>query len=129
VIIMFIVGASKVFGWMLTNLRIPQQLAEAFMSADMSPLLFLAIVNVLFLIAGTMVNASSAIVILTPIVLPIAFILLILERLIESWWFDSSFNPWLLIIETLLILPIYLSVLFYEERLTAKGDLRLKIGK
>ncbi len=72
VIIMFIVGASKVFGWMLTNLRIPQQLAEAFMSADMSPLLFLAIVNILFLVAGTMVNASSAIVILTPIVLPIA---------------------------------------------------------
>ncbi len=72
VIIMFIVGASKVFGWMLTNLRIPQQLAQTFMSADMSPLLFLAIVNVLFLIAGTMVNASSAIVILTPIVLPIA---------------------------------------------------------
>jgi len=72
VIIMFIVGASKVFGWMLTNLRIPQQLAETFMSANMSPLLFLAIVNILFLIAGTMVNASSAIVILTPIVLPIA---------------------------------------------------------
>ncbi|MFH2116298.1 MAG: TRAP transporter large permease [Spirochaetota bacterium] len=72
VIIMFIVGASKVFGWMLTNLRIPQQLAETFMSADMPPILFLAIVNVLFLVAGTMVNASSAIVILTPIVLPIA---------------------------------------------------------
>lgn len=72
VIIMFIVGASKVFGWMLTNLRIPQQLAQTFMSADMSPFLFLIIVNILFLIAGTMVNASSAIVILTPIVLPIA---------------------------------------------------------
>ncbi|MBN2875956.1 MAG: TRAP transporter large permease subunit [Spirochaetales bacterium] len=57
---------------MLSNLRIPQQLAETFMSADMPPILFLAIVNVLFLIAGTMVNASSAIVILTPIVLPIA---------------------------------------------------------
>jgi len=72
VIIMFIVGASKVFGWMLTNLRIPQQLAQTFMSANMSPLVFLAIINILFLIAGTMVNASSAIVILTPIVLPIA---------------------------------------------------------
>jgi len=72
VIIMFIVGASSVFGWMLTNLRIPQQLAQAVMSATMPPALFLLIVNVLFLIAGTMVNASAAIVILGPIVLPIA---------------------------------------------------------
>ncbi len=72
VIIMFIVGASNVYGWMLTNLRIPQQLAEAVTSATMSPALFLMIVNVLFLIAGTMVNASAAVVILGPIVLPIA---------------------------------------------------------
>jgi len=72
VMIMFIVGGAKVFGWMLTNLQIPQQLANAVMSATMSPALFLFVVNVLFLIAGTMVNASSAIVILCPIVLPIA---------------------------------------------------------
>jgi len=72
VIIMFIVGASNVFGWMLTNLRIPQQLAERVMAATMSPAMFLFIVNVLFLIAGTMVNASAAVVILGPIVLPIA---------------------------------------------------------
>lgn len=72
VMIMFIVGGAKVFGWMLTNLRIPQQLANAVISATMSPTLFLLVVNVLFLIAGTMVNASSAIVILCPIVLPIA---------------------------------------------------------
>lgn len=72
VIIMFIVGASNVFGWMLTNLRIPQQLAEQVMAATMSPAMFLFIVNILFLIAGTMVNASAAVVILGPIVLPIA---------------------------------------------------------
>ncbi len=69
---MFIVGASNVFGWMLTNLRIPQQLAEAVTSVTMSPAIFLMIINVLFLVAGTMVNASAAVVILGPIVLPIA---------------------------------------------------------
>jgi C4-dicarboxylate transporter, DctM subunit len=72
VIIMFIVGAAKVFGWMLTNLQIPQSLAQGVMSATMSPAGFLLVVNILFLIAGTLVNASSAIVILCPIVLPIA---------------------------------------------------------
>ena len=87
--------------------------------------------SLVYLLVVTLVTVFKKIQPTSPwlIVLPIAFILLILERLIESWWFDSSFNPWLLIIETLLILPIYLSVLFYEERLTAKGDLRLKIGK
>ncbi|MDP3178403.1 MAG: TRAP transporter large permease, partial [Spirochaetaceae bacterium] len=72
VIIMFIVGAANVFGWMLTNLQIPQRLASSVMSATMTPAMFLIIVNILFLIAGTLVNASSAIVILCPIVLPIA---------------------------------------------------------
>lgn len=62
-------------------------------------------------------------------VLPIAFILLGLERLIQGWWSGSSLEIWPLIIEVVLVLPVYLVVSFWEERFTAKGDLKLKLGK
>jgi len=70
-IIMFIVGAANVFGWMLTNLQLPQRIAREVIAIIKTPALFLIAVNIILLIAGTMVNASAAVVILTPIFLPI----------------------------------------------------------
>jgi C4-dicarboxylate transporter DctM subunit len=70
--IMFIVGAANVFGWLITNMQTAQKVANAFMAFSSSKITFMMMVNVLLLIAGTLVNASSAIVILTPILLPIA---------------------------------------------------------
>lgn len=70
--IMLLVGAANVFGWMLTNLQIPHRLGEFVVSITSSPFMFLMALNVLLLIAGTMVNASAAVVILTPIFLPVA---------------------------------------------------------
>ncbi len=71
-VIMFLVGAATVFGWLITNLQIPHQVAAFVVSVTSSPLLFLFAMNILLLIAGTMVNASAAVVILTPIFLPVA---------------------------------------------------------
>jgi len=71
-VIMFLVGAATVFGWLITNLQIPHQVAKFVVSVTTSPLLFLMAMNILLLIAGTMVNASAAVVILTPIFLPVA---------------------------------------------------------
>jgi C4-dicarboxylate transporter DctM subunit len=70
--IMLLVGAANVFGWLLTNLQIPHRLGEFVVSITSSPIMFLLALNVLLLIAGTMVNASAAVVILTPIFLPVA---------------------------------------------------------
>ncbi len=70
--IMFIVGAAKVFGWMLTNLEIPHRIGEYIVSLTSSPLAFLIMMNVLLLFIGTLINASAAVVILTPIFLPVA---------------------------------------------------------
>lgn len=70
--IMLLVGAANVFGWLLTNLQIPHQIGEFVVSITDSPLMFLLAMNILLLIAGTMVNASAAVVILTPIFLPVA---------------------------------------------------------
>jgi C4-dicarboxylate transporter, DctM subunit len=71
-VIMFLVGAATVFGWLITNLQIPHAIAEFVVSVTSSPILFLFAMNILLLIAGTMVNASAAVVILTPIFLPVA---------------------------------------------------------
>lgn len=70
--IMLLVGAANVFGWLLTNLQIPHRLGEFVVSITSSPMMFLLALNILLLIAGTMVNASAAVVILTPIFLPVA---------------------------------------------------------
>jgi C4-dicarboxylate transporter DctM subunit len=75
VYIMFLVGAANVFGWLITNLQIPSRIAEFVVANTHSQLMFLLAVNVLLLIAGTLVNASAAVVILTPIFLPVAMAL------------------------------------------------------
>jgi len=71
-LIMFIVGAAKVFGWMLTNLEIPHRLGIYIISITSSPVMFLLVMNILLLVIGTLVNASAAVIILTPIFLPVA---------------------------------------------------------
>lgn len=70
--IMFVVGAANVFGWILTNAQVPHMLAESFTHLTNNPVVFLMLVNVLLLFIGTLINASAAIVILTPILLPVA---------------------------------------------------------
>lgn len=70
--IMFVVGAANLFGWILTNAQVPHMLAQSFAAMTTSPLIFLLLVNVLLLFIGTLINASAAIVILTPILLPVA---------------------------------------------------------
>lgn len=70
--IMFVVGAANLFGWILTNAQVPHMLAASFATLTNSPLVFLMLVNVLLLFIGTLINASAAVVILTPILLPVA---------------------------------------------------------
>ena len=62
--IMFVVGAANLFGWILTNAHVPHMLAEFFASVTDNKFVFLMMINVLLLIIGTLVNASAAVVIL-----------------------------------------------------------------
>lgn len=70
--IMFVVGAANLFGWILTTAQVPHMLAQSFTTLTDSPLVFLMLVNLLLLFIGTLINASAAVVILTPILLPVA---------------------------------------------------------
>ncbi len=70
--IMFVVGGANVFGWILTNAQVPHKLGALFASITSSPVVFLILVNLMLLFLGTLINASAAVVIVTPILLPVA---------------------------------------------------------
>jgi C4-dicarboxylate transporter, DctM subunit len=72
VMLMFIVANALLFAHVLTTERIPQTIAESILEVGMSPWMFLIVVNVLLLIAGAFMEPTGVILILAPILFPIA---------------------------------------------------------
>ncbi|MBP9928293.1 MAG: TRAP transporter large permease subunit [Rhodoferax sp.] len=72
VMIMFIVANALLFAHVLTTERIPQAIAEQIMAVGMSPWMFLLVVNIILLIAGNFMEPTGIILILAPILFPIA---------------------------------------------------------
>ncbi|WP_292290406.1 TRAP transporter large permease [Marivita sp.] len=70
--LMFIVATSTLLGWYLTNQRIPQEIAQAILGISESYWVVLLAINVFFLLAGTIIHGTPAILMLVPIFLPLA---------------------------------------------------------
>ncbi len=70
--IMLIVSAAAVFSWILTKERIPQQLTEWIVSAIDNKYIFLLVVNILLLIVGMFIEGNASMIILVPLLHPIA---------------------------------------------------------
>jgi len=70
--LMFIIANAFLFAFVLTTLQIPQQISEYIISMGLSPWAFLLAVNLLLLLAGNFMEPSSVILILAPILFPIA---------------------------------------------------------
>lgn len=70
--VVFIIAAANLFGWLLTAEQIPKQLAMLVTSFSDNKYLILLMFNIVFFAAGCFLNASAAITILTPLLLPIA---------------------------------------------------------
>ena len=70
--IMVIVAAAAVFGRILTLEQIPNNVASAMLSITENPILFLLLVNVLLIFVGTFMETIAAVIILTPILLPLS---------------------------------------------------------
>lgn len=70
--VMFIVASGILFSFVLTAERIPGQVSEALLASDLTPVMFLIMVNVLLLLVGMFMETSSAILILAPVLLPVA---------------------------------------------------------
>jgi C4-dicarboxylate transporter DctM subunit len=72
VMLMFIVANALLFAHVLTTERIPQTIAEAIIGWGMTDWQFLIVVNILLLIAGMFMEPTGIILILAPILFPIA---------------------------------------------------------
>jgi len=72
VMLMFIVANALLFAHVLTTERIPQQIAETIIGWGMEGWQFLIVVNILLLIAGMFMEPTGIILILAPILFPIA---------------------------------------------------------
>ncbi|MEO8598757.1 MAG: TRAP transporter large permease [bacterium] len=72
VMLMFIVANALLFAHVLTTERIPQTIAEAIIGWGMVSWQFLVVVNILLLIAGMFMEPTGIILILAPILFPIA---------------------------------------------------------
>jgi C4-dicarboxylate transporter DctM subunit len=70
--LLFIIANAFLFAHVLTTEQIPQTIAQGIIEAGIPPWLFLVVVNLLLLVAGNVMEPSSIILILAPILFPIA---------------------------------------------------------
>jgi C4-dicarboxylate transporter DctM subunit len=72
VMLLFIIANAMLFAHVLTTERIPQVMAETIIGWGLAPWQFLIVVNIILLIAGNFMEPSSILLILAPILFPIA---------------------------------------------------------
>ena len=70
--VLAVVAAANMLSWAVTMMNIPATVSAFVCNITTSPLVFLIITNLILIIAGMFLDASSAIMILTPVLLPIA---------------------------------------------------------
>lgn len=70
-LVVFLIGVSNVLGWVMSFQQIPQAVSAALLGVTQSPVLILLIMNLILLVAGTFMDVTPAILIFTPLFLPI----------------------------------------------------------
>jgi tripartite ATP-independent transporter DctM subunit len=70
-IILFIIAAAALFGWILAAEQIPQTMAEFFLSISRNYYVLLMLINVLLLILGTFMETIAIIIIVVPVLMPL----------------------------------------------------------
>lgn len=70
-IVMLLIGASMSMSWVLSYENIPQDLSNALLGLSDNPIVILLIINLLLLIVGIFMDMTPAVLIFTPIFLPI----------------------------------------------------------
>ncbi len=74
-IVMLLIGTSTAMSWILSYENIPQELTAALLSLTDSRILILLFINIVLLLVGTFMDMTPAVLIFTPIFLPIAVML------------------------------------------------------
>jgi len=75
IMLMFIIANALILKHVLTEEQVPQAITQAMLSAGFGPIMFLIVVNLLLLIGGQFMEPSGLIIIIAPLVFPIAIAL------------------------------------------------------
>tara|TARA_B100000287_G_scaffold324853_1_gene308949 strand:+ start:531 stop:1823 length:1293 start_codon:yes stop_codon:yes gene_type:complete len=70
-IVMLLIGTSKAMSWLLSYLNIPQNISIYLINLTDNVFLLLLIINILLLVVGTFMDMTPAVLIFTPILLPV----------------------------------------------------------
>ena len=70
-VIMIIIACSGPFGWALANWKIPETISAAVLSVSTNKYIILFLISLIILVAGVFMETSSAIILLTPVFLPL----------------------------------------------------------
>lgn len=70
-IVMLLIGTSRAMSWILSYENIPQDISATLIALTESKLIILLIINVILLIVGTFMDMTPAVLIFTPIFLPV----------------------------------------------------------
>ena len=70
-VVMLLVASSALVGTYLTELQVPQKLAQQIMAFTQNPYAVLALLNIFFLIIGCFLHSAAAIILVVPIVMPL----------------------------------------------------------
>ncbi|MGE4112498.1 MAG: TRAP transporter large permease [Burkholderiales bacterium] len=71
-VVLALVAAAGVFGWVIVFEKIPQQLAVLLQQITTDPFTFMLLVTALLLAVGTVIDGIAALILLVPILLPVA---------------------------------------------------------
>jgi len=71
-ILMLVIANSAIFGWILANQQVPQAVAQIFLSISNNKWMILFLLNIFLLFVGTFMETTASLIILTPILFPLA---------------------------------------------------------
>ena len=69
--VMLLVATASLFGWVMTILRLPEAMTNAFLSLSSSWALVFFLINILLVLIGTFLDPTPIIIILVPLLMPI----------------------------------------------------------
>ena len=70
-VVMLLIGASSGMSWIMTMANIPQSVSAALLGMSENPLVILLMINLLLIMVGTFMDMTPAVLIFTPIFLPV----------------------------------------------------------
>ncbi len=71
-VVLFLIATSTAMSWMLSYENIPQVISQTLITLSENPLIILLIINLILLLVGTFMDMTPAILIFTPIFMPVA---------------------------------------------------------